>query len=410
LPDNSVSSSFHKVRITNNNNGANSYGCFVDVTVWDAISLISTNGQEIILNVAAVDASPGSSRLSHFITVTDESDNTRFLTFEILDAVATVRTNGQTFLLNMGSSNASIFPVAPDEVTLQATDPITGNNLVRTEAAIVYDLGGATRKEGIAVNGEGNLVANPDGSYPPYLLSGYPVAISLEHVNGQEWFINRTSGGTLEDTTQYDEDGNPPANNDPNTYVIIPDDTSGIGTGSALISQGLLWEISRIHNPKPFYLLVWFLSNGFPSSYTPFSTITTDQKLVDQQEIQQTGGGGPSPTYTTVQVWLFKMHTSVSGTFLLMDQPDTGNPVSATLFSWSDGQNPPDLSGVDISAIATAFAAGSFLIPPFPYTTSGMNPQATIALDTGAYFMSTTESALAVEIDLSAAMGLAWSG
>jgi hypothetical protein len=267
------SASYHKVRVTPSDDPSGAKGTFIDYVVWDAISVIKTNGQEVIFNVNGAAADPGNNQKTHLLAVTNPSDPTQTCQFEILDSVALISTNGQELLIHTGIGGAQIYTVNYN------SDPVTGNPLVQTENPIVSSKAAASRLEIVNVITEGGPT-DPSTLTPTsdYILSGYPSGISTGRANGQEFLINRFSGGPFDDTTQYVTDANgnlvPPVNPDPNVYAVIPTPSADIGLsmGSALVSQGLLWQICNIgsnRNSVYMKLEVGFATNtvGSASDY-----------------------------------------------------------------------------------------------------------------------------------------------
>jgi hypothetical protein len=255
------SASYHKVRVGPASDPGGAEGTFLDFLVWDAISLIRENGQEILFNVNGMNAIPASNQLTHLLTVTNPDDSTQSCQFEILDAVSLISTNGQELLINSPVGGATIY------TTNYNVDPVSGGDIAQTENAIVSSTSEASRLEFITVIGNGGPV-DPTTSPSDYILSSYPNGISTMRTNGQEFLINRFSGGPFDDTTQYNEDGSPPTNSDPNVYAVIPDG-AGLSMGRALVSQGMLWQVCNLSSNQlgPWMRLVLAYSAPEGSTY-----------------------------------------------------------------------------------------------------------------------------------------------
>lgn len=262
----------HVVKVTCPTQDTSGGTFWVNVAVVDSITLRSVNGDEIGYNVTAANASPyikddtgdrgdvgapnSCSRVSHLERITfgvgsggdgfagnETNRPAYFFDAEVLDALSFRGENGKEITLS--------FP--KNQSTINIIDN-TGNNLAQTQAnatrsghiveldyneTLYADTINATNvfNGTISTNSDdGGTTGNPTGQC---LIVQKTDAIAFIGPNGDETLLYIPWKDAVEiDTTQYDGNGNPPENTDPNPYIVWPSTTVTDSFGNTLTTQG----------------------------------------------------------------------------------------------------------------------------------------------------------------------------
>lgn len=239
---------------------------YADVQVIDMVCVTDDNGGQEIFNFTAANAVPtivdvagdgggvdngdAATRQSRLLRVTNPNDSTMFFNEEVLDRVCVTRNGGAQEVWDFSQVNAFI------EAT---TGPDISVDSIVSDGTVVSDQNAASRLIEVdeILPGQTNAVP-PQSNGTNYMAVADPQGICLT-INGQAIFDFRNSNRDITDTTQYttDASGNsvPPDNTDPDPYLVIPSDSSGLSTGNALVQQGLLWKIIN-YNSSPGDLFI----------------------------------------------------------------------------------------------------------------------------------------------------------
>jgi hypothetical protein len=285
----------HVVRITNPQTSS----LFLDVAVLDKIAFQRGDGTEVVYDVSPTNVVPyikdptgdlgdvgdpnDCSRVSHLKRITygvgkngdayagNESNRPNYMfDAEVLDAF-TLRTTR-----SMSSEDEESFIIPVDKAVITVTDN-TGNGLddspnSPTRAAHISEL-----DVNSTPSDEGGTTGNPDGLC---IIIQKTDAIAVQSTNGIEALLYMPwSGADINDITQYDDNGDPPENADPNPYIVWPMGSVGPWTGNGgvdtnapdpdfcpVVDQGPLWWIKNA-NPGPQW---WMIRQDFEvTSITP---------------------------------------------------------------------------------------------------------------------------------------------
>ena len=263
-------------------------GMAADVKVMDFVTFRLPNGEEIGYDIAAKKAIPfvvdrtgdgqgiggspaNSTRISHMARLVSKDDPTQMIDVEVLDAVAFRAPNNDEWVMLM-----PIYGVS-DSITDHTDSGLEqsgGGNGSATRASHVQKLSEVSSYQAaVPPNSnapQGETVNSVNSDYPAgsdpipdqnakRLLCTKVDAISFNGPNNEEWtmLIPEKSAQDV-DTTQYDDQGNPPENTDPNPYVRWPKDSAGpwvsdqLGEqldGTNVASQGPFWWIKNLVVP-----------------------------------------------------------------------------------------------------------------------------------------------------------------
>ena len=260
-----------------NSDGSLDDSKYADVEVIDMVCITDDNGGQETFDFTAANAVPtivdvagdgggidnggAATRQSRLRRVTSPVDSTQFFNEEVLDRICVTRNGGAQEIWDF--SQVSAFIEATTGPDLGAGDIVDD-----TDNTLVSDQGNATRLI------EVDEVLPDNASQPPPQSDGtnYMAVADMQQVcvtiNGSQSVFNFSDGNRdITDTTQYttDSSGNPapPDNSDPDPYVVIPEDSSGLSTGNALVQQGPLWKIvnfSSSTSDNNFALAGFFLN------------------------------------------------------------------------------------------------------------------------------------------------------
>ena len=230
---------------------------YADVQVIDQICLTTDNGGQETFNFTAANAVPtivdvagdgggadkgsGATRQSRLIRVTNPNDSSQFFNEEVLDQVCVTRGNGAQEIWNF--SQVAAF------VSLTTGPDIDAGSLIDVLDTLVNEQSAASRLievDEILPNQTIQPPPQSDGTNYVAIADIQKLCITVD--NGEQVIFDFSDGfRDITDTTQYTTDttGNqvPPDNTDPDPYIVIPSDSSGLSTGNSLVQQGPLWKI-----------------------------------------------------------------------------------------------------------------------------------------------------------------------
>lgn len=268
----------HLVRVTQGGGSGASGAPWADIVVCDSVAVRGENGQETLYDVTATKANPfikddtgdgneagdktNCSRSSHMVRLTSVTDSTQMFDAEVLDAFSVRGPNGQetTFILPSAKKNDAVKDNTGLGLDVAASSSTTRANHI-AKISEVTSGPGATGATGGSTNTD----------YPPvdpntsdrYVAVTRMDAINFKGPNGEELtlVVPDPDDKTANDTTQYNSDGSPPNNTDPNHYLFWPQNSSGPwlganptasdGSSGGTVDQGPLWWIKRLGQATP---------------------------------------------------------------------------------------------------------------------------------------------------------------
>jgi hypothetical protein len=293
----------HVVRCSDPNNSQN----YCDVMVTDKLCVTGSNGQQFKLDMSAANAVPtindttgdgngqdngnNATRQTHIIRVTGDTDSSQFIDVEVLDKFCATGTNGQQWKGDLTSKDAVTFLAQINGGDL--------GDLISPEEKITETQSGATRIANV------NEISNSSGQF---MAVEEFEKICFTGPNGQQAKYDLSDQWEIiVDTTQYDDQGNPPPNTDRDPYIIFPSGTSGPFTGNVLVSQGPLWRVinasggsspfgphhNKHHGPEDF-LVIYTWQGGFFAD-TAGVVFTFSNFAVDSNPITEFGTFSVTP-------------------------------------------------------------------------------------------------------------------
>jgi hypothetical protein len=265
----------HVVRCFATDSGGNRLtNVYVDVQVTDKVAVLWNNGITDTYDFTAQDCTPTivdnsggghgvnngnqATRQSHIVRVTNPDDSSKALDVEVLDRFCYYTTNGTQAIWDYTAADARTFILSTTGGTINV------DSLVPVEEAFTPSQNSAGR---LVIVNQINQNSQPDpttqssapssgvsylaiediqnlgflGTQLPQQDSTAPDNVTLSAI-GTSLYDVTTADRVVMDTTQYNPDGSPPANNDPDPYVYFPNGANFF-TGNAVISQGPLWKI-----------------------------------------------------------------------------------------------------------------------------------------------------------------------